>query len=381
MKIMQVIGGGEKGGSRNHIITLSKELLKKGIQVEIVCFIDDVVAESARAHSIPVTIFPMKHILDLRAIQQLHKYIKKKKPHIVHTHGVRANFIGRLATRMTGIPVLTTIHSSIYHDYAHPLKKLFYHRIEKLTRSFTKKFIAVAGSLKKELEQDGICPEKIKVVYNGLSPDFPIGTKPEPFLRKELGLKEDIPILMTIGRLERVKNQTMLLRVFAVLKQNGIPFHGVIVGDGPLHAELKEMAHSLNIEQQVSFLGFRKDIYPLLSEADLFLLTSNMEGLPITLLESMASHTPVVVTDVGGMSEVIQLARNGFYVPSGDIEQFAARIQEILVQPELKQKLAVNGYQTLLKHFTAEQFIKNTIEVYKEVQVGKKSARKKEVES
>ncbi|MBO8129070.1 MAG: glycosyltransferase family 4 protein [Peptococcaceae bacterium] len=381
MKVMQVIGGGEKGGSRSHIITLGKELRKKGVHVELVCFLDDVVAKSARDENIPVTVFPMQHIFDLRVIKQLHAYIKKKKPHLVHTHGVRANFIGRLAARRADTPVVTTVHSSIYHDYAHLLKKFFYHRIEKLTRPYTSKFIAVAGSLKKELEADGIKSEKIAVVYNGLSPDFPLDTKPAPFLRKELGIAEEIPVLMTIGRMESVKNQAMLLQVFALLKQNGIPFHGVLVGDGPLLSELKEMAASLEIEEEVSFLGFRKDIFPLLSEADLFLLTSKMEGLPVTLLEAMAASTPVVVTGVGGMPEIVQLAQNGYVVPVDDMEQFAARIQALLVQPDLKQKLAENGRQALRKHFTAEQFIKHTLQVYQEVLAEKSKAGKKEAGS
>ena len=379
MKIMQVIGGGEKGGSRNHIITLSSELRKKGIEVEIVCFLDDVVAESAREQQIPVTIFPMKHIFDLSATKQFQQYIKETKPDIVHTHGFRANFIGRLATRKTRIPVITTVHSSIYHDYANPLKKAFYHRLDKLTRSYTHTFITVAGSLKRELGQDGIPSRRIELVYNGLSPDFPLDRKPKLFLRKELGIRDEVPILMTIGRLESVKNQSMLLQVFAKLKQSGTPFHGVIVGDGPLLSELKDLAHSLEIEEQVSFLGFRKDIYPLLADADLFLLTSHMEGLPITLLESMAARTPVVVTHVGGMPEVIQLAQNGYTVPNGEIDQFTVKIQDLLKQPKLRGNFAENGFQTLLKYFTSQQFIKNTLHVYEKVM--KDISEKKEVRS
>lgn len=377
MKIMQVIGGGEKGGSRNHIITLTKEFRKKGHHMEIICFIDDIVAETARAHNIPVTIFPMKHIADIRVIRQLSKYIEKKNPQLVHTHGVRANFIGRLAVRKHNIPIVTTIHSSIYHDYSDRMKKFIYHRIEKLTRPFTTKFITVVESLKKELEQDGISSERIQVVYNGLSSDFPLQKKVKPFLREELGINPDTPVLCNIGRMESVKNQAMLLQVFASLKQNGIDFHGLLVGDGPLLTELKEKAESLGIDKQVSFLGFRTDIYELLSESDLFLLTSNMEGLPITLLEAMVSYTPVVVTKTGGMPEIIQLANNGFIVPVNDIEQFTARIEEIIVQPELKQRLAENGYQALLKHFTAEQFINNTMEVYEQVISANRKERKK----
>jgi len=361
---MQIIGGGEKGGSLNHLITLTKGIIKKGYQAEIVCFLDDIVAEEARKNDLPVTVFPMKHIFDLRAIKSLYRYIEQKNPHIIHTHGIRANFIGRLAARKTGKPIVTTVHSSMYHDYSHTIKKTFYHRIEKLTRPYTTKYIAVADSLKKELIGDGVPEDKIKLIYNGLSPNFPLDEKVEPFLRSELKIGEDIPILISIGRMEAVKNQEMLLEIFATLKQNKIPFHGVLAGDGPLLPQLKEQAEVKGIKDDVSFLGFRKDICGLLSESDVFLLTSNMEGMPITILEAMAARTPVVLSDVGGMPEIVRLAKNGYIVPVNDVEQFAARIQEIIVQPDLKQKLADNGYTTLINRFTSEQFIDNTLEVY-----------------
>lgn len=370
MKILQVIGGGEQGGSKNYLITLAKELSGRGNDVEIVCFLEDVVAQDARDHDLAVKVFPMKHIADIQVISKLYTYLKEKQPDVIHTHGVRANFIARLAARKTEIPVITTVHSSIYHDYAHPLKRLFYHRIEKLTRKYTTQFIAVAGSLKKELEQDGIPSEDISLVYNGLAPDFEIEVDHSFSLRKELNIDQEIPILITIGRLEKVKNQAMYLQVLASLKQHKIPFHGVIVGPGPLRAELETLALSLDLEQEVTFLGFREDVYSLLTQSDLFLLTSTMEGLPITLLEAMAARTPVITTDVGGMSEVIRLAQNGYTLPVQDVEQFVATIQEILGEPEMKEKLAEQGYQALLQHFTSDIFITNTLNVYYQVLKG-----------
>jgi len=365
MRILQVIGGGEKGGSKNYLLTLTEELRARGIQVEIVCFLDNVIAEGARAKNIPVTVFRMKHLFDLKVIAELKKYIIDQGFDLVHTHGVRANFVGRLAARNINIPVVTTVHSSIYHDYSHPLKKLFYHRIEKMTRPFTDHFIAVAGSLKKELVQDGIPPERVDVVYNGLAPSFSFeGTKTS--LRKELGIPEDLPILMTIGRLEAVKNQALLLNIWATLSKQE-EFCGVIVGDGPLRQELENQAKALGIEDRVYFLGFRKDIFSLISQADVFILTSHMEGLPITMLEAMAGRTPVVVSKVGGMPEVVELAKNGYTVPPGDVEQFAARIEEMIRQPELRERLAEQGYQTLMKHFTGEIFITNTINIYEKL--------------
>ena len=133
MKIMHIIGGAEKGGSRTHLITLAKELLNNrdfDAEVELVCFIDGVVAEEARANHIPVTVFPMNKIYDLRVISQLSRHINQCRPQIIHTHGFRANFIGRLANLNVNvgndIPLVTTVHSSMAYDYANKNKGRFY---------------------------------------------------------------------------------------------------------------------------------------------------------------------------------------------------------------------------------------------------------------
>lgn len=363
MKIIQVIGGGEKGGSRSYIIELCLGLINEGHETEIVCFLEDVVARSAREHEIPVAFLPMGNIFDLRAVIKLVKHIRQYGPDLVHTHGVRANFIGRLAAKYCRVPVVTTVHSSIYQDYSNPLKKLIYHRIEKLTRRFTDRFIAVVGSLKDELQKDGIDAERINVVFNGLSPNF----KKEiqgPSLREELDIPLWKPILMTIGRMEKVKNQHMFLKICAFIKNRGTDFHAVLVGDGPLFKQLQDSAAELGLSDSVSFLGFRRDIFRLLTGADLFILTSRMEGLPITLLEAMAAGTPVVCTQVGGMPEVIRLAKNGWTVEENDVDQFTEKVLALLENHELRKEMAYRGKVALGKYFSSTSFIAGTIAVY-----------------
>jgi glycosyltransferase involved in cell wall biosynthesis len=396
MKILQVIGGGEKGGSRSHLMDLARGLEEAGHRVEIVCFLEDAVAASCRECRIPVTVFPMRNICDFSAVKKLSEYIARSSPDLVHTHGVRGNMIGRLSASRMGIPVVTTVHSSVYQDYSQPLKKLCYHRIEKMTRKYTYRFIAVAGSLKKELEEDGIPGDKIDVVYNGIKPEFAAGFAPgfdregrqtcsgyssekhldesdkavearDGSLRKELNIPLVTPVIMTIGRLEAVKNQEMFLNVCGELRDRGVNFHGVIVGDGPLRKQLEDQAQALNLHRQVSFLGFRKDIYRLLSQAELFLLTSRMEGMPVTLLEAMAAGTPVLVTAVGGMPEVIALAENGWTVEVDNVQECADKAAALLEDVSLREGMASRGKAALEKWFSYSTFVDNTLAVYKKV--------------
>lgn len=383
---MHIIGGAEKGGSRTHLITLAKELLNNrdfDAEVELVCFIDGVVAEEARANHIPVTVFPMNKIYDLRVISQLSRHINQCRPQIIHTHGFRANFIGRLANLNVNvgndIPLVTTVHSSMAYDYANKNKGRFYRFLDRLTRSLTDHYIVVSDALKTELIADGIAPDKITRIYNSLAYDFPRGEQPAQTIRKELDIPAETPLLTTVGRLESVKNQQMLLEIFSLLKQENINFHGLIAGSGSLEQQLAEQAVELNVADRVSFLGFRDDVYYLLKQSDIFLLTSTMEGFGITLLEAMATATPVIVTDVGGMHEIVNLARNGFVVPINDNVQFVARIEEILKSPDLSKKLADNGSKALNQHFTPEIFAANTYQLYQAILNNARKKRRKVV--
>lgn len=386
MKIMQIIGGAEKGGSRTHLITLSKELLNRGIKLEIICFLDDVVAEEARAHDISVKVFPMKGIYDLRVISKLSRYIQLSKPHLIHTHGFRANFIGRLASLGADIPLLTTVHSSLKHDYASAFKSWYYQLIDRMTRGLTDRYIAVSDAIADELAADGINRNKISRVYNSLALDFPLDSKgahqgahqghAQSSIRVDLGLAEETPLLITVGRLESVKNHRMLFDVFQLLRENNIDYHGLIAGDGSLREELEQLTREMGLADQVSFLGHRDDVYQLLQAADVFLLTSLMEGFGITLLEAMAARTPVIVTDVGGLPEIVQIAHNGFVVPVGDNVQFVARIEEILASPDLSVRLTTSGYNALLDNFTPSKFVDNTYEIYEELIQAQRAKRK-----
>ena len=367
MKIMHIIGGAEKGGSRTHLITLAKELLNRGIKVEIVCFIDDVVAAEARAHDISVKVFPMKNAYDLRVISKLSRYIHLSKPHLIHTHGVRANFIGRLANLGNDIPLLTTVHSSIRYDYGSAFKARSYHAIDRMTRGLTNQFIAVSDAIAAELIEDGIDAKKITRIYNSLALDFPLTNRAVSSIRQELGIDAAIPLLITVGRLESVKNHRMLLDIFELLKANNIDYHGLIAGDGSLRVELEQLAQDKGLNDRVTFLGFRKDVYQLLKASDIFLLTSTMEGFGITLLEAMAAKIPVIVTDVGGMPEIIRIAHNGYVVPADDTVQFVARVEEILASPELSERLVASGYKALQDNFTPEKFTDNTYRLYENI--------------
>ncbi|MDQ0338497.1 glycosyltransferase involved in cell wall biosynthesis [Caldalkalibacillus uzonensis] len=379
MKVLQVIGGAEKGGSRNHLITLTKNLNRnERIQSEIVCFINGPIMEDAQKYKIPCYYLPMNSIIDMRAIFSLRRLITKLKPDIIHTHGVRGNFIGRLAAYNLEIPVVTTVHSSIYYDYSTLLKKWFYHRIEQWTRPLTDQFITVSKSLKHELINDGVAPNKVSVVYNGISDDL-LNSDKKRDIRKELNIPAHLPLLITVGRLEPVKNQKLFIHIVKRLQEMDVKVSAIIAGDGPLKTDLQNEVTKLGLDKQIHFLGFRNDIQNLLEQADIFLLTSRMEGLPITLLEAMAAQTPVVVSAVGGIPEVVELANNGETVPNSDIPMYCEKIIDLISNNNKRKLLGENGYFAFKKYFTENTFVTNTLNVYHQILKSTQKAYKERI--
>ncbi len=367
MKIVHVIGGGETGGSRVHLLALCKGLRERypDVDVQIICFIDGELARQSAELGIPVTVFPMRNAADLRVIPTLRRHLKDTSPTIVHTHGVRGGFVGRLAARGLNAAVIDTVHGSVYSDYATPLKRLFYPVIERSTRRVVARFIVLSSYLGKELENDGIPSHRITVIRNGLPDSPPSFGRQRTSLRRELGLNPDVPIIISVGRLEAVKGPDTLLEVFHALGRK-IGFHGVVVGDGSLRGLLEHRAERLGLGGKVSFLGFRLDVPALLEEADVFVSTSRMEGMSMALLEVMRARTPVVVSRVGGNTEAVELARNGFAVQQGDVGRYVECIERLLRDPSLRDRLSRNGSKALSRHFSMENVLAETRKAYKE---------------
>lgn len=366
MRVVQVIGGAETGGSRTHLLALCRGLRESdpATRVEIVCLLEGPVAEAARERGFPVTVLPMHGAADLGAIGRLRRHLRLTLPAVVHTHGVRANFVGRLASRGLPVAVVSTVHSSVHHDYASPVKRLLCPTLERATRGRVDAFIAVSAALGVELERDGVPGERIAVIGNRPEPQNPPApAPPKATLRAELGIPAGVPLLLGVGRLETVKGFDVLLEVLARL-DGRIAFHAAIAGDGSRRRRLERRARDLGLSARVSFLGHRPDAAALMRQADLLVATSRMEGSPMALLEAMEARLPVVATAVGGVPELVGAARNGLAVPAGDVAGLAARIELLLRRPRLRRGMGRRGAEALVRRFAPGVWVEETRGVY-----------------
>ncbi|MBE9531204.1 MAG: glycosyltransferase, partial [Proteobacteria bacterium] len=185
--------------------------------------------------------------------------------------------------------------------------------------------------------------------------------------RESIGLPKDKVLIGTISRLATQKGHCYLFEAFKILKARVPGLSLVIAGDGPLKDELAELVRSLGIADDVIFLGARRDVSSILKALDLYVLPSLWEGLPMALLEAMATSLPVVATRVSGVPEVIEDDVSGMLVEAKDAKAFAAAMERVLVDSALAQRLGKSARETIEERFSATAMVNSMAELYLEV--------------
>ncbi|MEW6448453.1 MAG: glycosyltransferase [Bacillota bacterium] len=364
IRVLHVIGGGEFGGAERHILTLFKSVNPQDALIEAACFFTAPFASLAREAGMRVTVLPMYSKLDLGVARRLKEILTGYD--IVHTHGVRANLLGRLAARGTGLPVCTTVHSFLSLDYPHPVTRIVNTLSERLTRRFTTRFIAVSDVLAADLEKKGVPRDKISVVYNGICLDVDQG-KPDRGLRARLGLPEGIPLIATVGRLHRVKGHRYFVAAAAEVLKQYPQARFLIIGSGPERPELERQIKTLGLEGRVMLTGFVKEVMHYYPEFTALILPSLAEGFGLVVLEAFLHMTPVVATRVGGLIEVVRDGETGFLVPPADAGALAEAVCRVIADPVAAKEMAARGRDFVKREFSAARMAAETVAVYRDL--------------
>ncbi|MEW6172788.1 MAG: glycosyltransferase [Bacillota bacterium] len=365
IKVLHVIGGGEFGGAERHILTLFNSINPGDAVLEAVSLFKAPFAPLAEEAGMRVAVLPMGNKLNFGVIFRLRSLLKNNKYDIVHTHGVRANLLGRLAALGTGLPVVTTVHSLLLKDYPHPLSRMLNFLSERLTRGLTARYIAVSNYLAAALIEEGVPREKISVVHNGMDREVSDGATAA--LYERLGLPEGTPLVATVGRLHRVKGHQYFIEAAALVLDRHPEARFLIMGSGPEKVFLEGLVGRLGLEGRVLFTGFVKDVEQYYHLFKVLVLSSLSEGLPLTVLEALASGTAVVATRVGGLPEVVQDGKTGLLVPPADAAALAAAINRVLENPVEAREMAALGKDFVAQNFSASRMAAGTLEVYQKV--------------
>lgn len=273
-------------------------------------------------------------LADARAVAQTARRLRKLSPEIVHTHTAKAGAVGRMAARLVRTPVLVhTFHGHVFDGYFSPRKAQAFIAAERALAKVTDQILALSEQQRQDLAYKyKIAPvEKIKVV--------PLGLELEPFLhavptrcgpmRQALGIEPQAEVVAAAGRFVPIKRFDLLIAAFAKLQAQRPDVHLVLAGDGSAEAraELERLAAPL--QGRVHFLGWRRDLHNVFAEADLLALSSDNEGTPVTVIESLVSGMPVVATRVGGVEDILNGTRGSLVAP-GDVGALAQAMQDRL---------------------------------------------------
>jgi glycosyltransferase involved in cell wall biosynthesis len=225
----------------------------------------------------------------------------------------------------------------------------------------------VSDELKRRLLLNGVPDDRISVVVNGVEvPDLMAREKQRKSVREELSIQDDEIVVTTIGRLVPVKNHILFLQAARdVVKKKKVKF--LIVGDGVLFRALKAKTKEWNLSDSVFFMGWRDDINRILCATDIYVITSVVEGLNLSVLEAMACGLPIVGTDVKGISDMVVDKETGFLVPLDDVGTLANAILTLADNKELSERMGKNGRRVVEQQYSVRTMLANTVRIYKDL--------------
>jgi glycosyltransferase involved in cell wall biosynthesis len=293
-----------------------------------------------------------------RAVLEICKIIRINKIDLIHTHNEKAQYCGALSGAICRTPVVHTKHGKNVTAIRSLIRNY-------LLSYLCAKIVAVSEDAALQcINKEKIRPSKVMTILNGVDTDlYSIGRETSS-LKASLGISNDIPVIGIIARLAPVKGHATLIATCRILKESGIDFRLLIVGDGPLKTELMTLANSLQLSADVIFAGARFDIPDLLNIMDIFVLSSISEGISLTLIEAMASGLPIIATDVGGNPEVVVSGETGFLVPPKEPVLMAERIQQLLNNEPLRKDLGRKGRLRACEYFSIKRVGQQYEELY-----------------
>jgi glycosyltransferase involved in cell wall biosynthesis len=369
MRVLHLISSSGYFGADNMLIQLAKGLKGSAVSPVVGVFRNVhnphvEIAEVARSYDIPVEVFPCGGKVDLETIFKIRRFLSRQGIDIIHAHGYKSNLYALGSAFGTRVGRIATCHNWLGDD----VKMKSYARLDKFFLKRFDRVVAVSDTIREELVSADIPSRKLVTIYNGIDLKRFQCQEDAKGTRKALGIRDGFKVVGTVGRLSEEKGHTHLLRAARdpVLEGQNLVF--LIVGDGPLRARLEEEAGGKGKgPHDIVFTGTRTDVDRLYGLMDMFVLPSLTEGLPMALLEAIASKRPVVATRVGGVPKVIEDGSSGRLVAPGDAKALARAIQGILADPEGARSMAENAYETVRETFSADTMAQRYLDVYEEM--------------
>jgi glycosyltransferase involved in cell wall biosynthesis len=313
-----------------------------------------------RDAGISYEIAPLDRAFDVRWILRVKEHLETQRISLIQSHEFTANCYVTAAARLAGIPIVCTTHGKLYYANA-GYRRVAYRWVSRTAD----RFVAVSEDLAGFLTQTvNIRREHIEIIHNGVDlAKFAPDPRERNKLRRGLGLSEDDVVVIVVAALFPGKGHDILLDALTELGTQGVKL--LIAGDGDERGRLELRARTLGLGAEVSFLGQRSDVPNLLRAADVFILPSYSEGLPLSVIEAMASGVPVVATRVGGIPELVIDGHNGVLVPPGSAKDIASALSRIIGDNVFAARIVAAAKQAVREAFSLQQMRERYASLYR----------------
>ncbi|WCD82154.1 glycosyltransferase family 4 protein [Pseudomonas sp. TUM22785] len=365
MKILYVITRSDvMGGASMHLLDLALGASRAGYEILILAGGNGVFFN--RAHDKGLSCISLKYMVreinplkDLLAFFELKKQISKYKPDIVHLHSSKAGILGRLASAMLDIPVVFTAHGWAFTEGVSNLRRAFYRLVEAKMAKYAARIITVSDYDQALALRLGVgASSMISTIHNGISY---CSQQPRALPRAR---PSEVRMIM-VARFDRPKNHAFLLSALADVAH--LPWSIEFVGDGPLLSTAKKLATDLELQDRVIFSGECNDVECRLLRSDIFILISDWEGLPLTIIEAMRAQLPVIASDVGGVPELVERERSGYLVSRNDKVALVEALESLIHSAEIRLTMGAHGRSRFDAFFTLDGMLNKTFDIYQEV--------------
>ncbi len=357
--VLHLIETSDPDGAERMIVHLATGLGPE-YRSEAALIRDGWLGAALRTRGVPVTMLQYRPKRFFPTLRDLVGLIREKQVALLHTHEFFMNTLGLMASRLTGVPLVATVHGKNY--YTDRFRRRVAYR---LVGRCGQQVVTVSEDLKHFLaERVGIPSDRIRLVPNGIPVDEDPSKERVSLLRKSLSLDHHSKVVGSVGRLDPVKGHRYLIEgaVHVVRRCPRVVF--LIVGGGTLLEELQAKARLLAVDSHIRFLGHREDVRDILAICDVFVLPSLSEGTPLALLEAMAAGVPPVATRVGGVSGVAEDGKTGLLVPPADSQTLAESIVRLLEDRTLAKRMGQSAQEVVAGRFSLTRMVHAYQEIY-----------------
>lgn len=365
IEVLQVVGNAIVGGMETCVLRLVQRLPRDRFGVTVLCPFEGAFADQLRAAGAEVVITPMPANPPWCAIQLACSLIQAKGIDVVQAHLSNAHLLAGLAGKLTGTPVIGTVHCRQLDIADLALHRLTGMHISVVCRQT---YFHALGL--------GVDQALLHLIPNGVDVDIfkPLRLRDGP-IRQRFSIAAQAPLVGFVGRLAHEKGSVDFLRAAMLVNHARPDVHFVLVGDGPMLAPLQDMVARYQLADVVHFAGLQNDMPMVYAELDALASTSHSEAMPLALMEAMASGLPIVATNVGGVPDLVQHGVTGLMADGGDFELIGHHLLQLLQNPDQMALMGTRARQRAQSHFPLSRSVDGTVQLLTHLAQGRSEQR------